>query len=101
VLKDVQKVTSNINKLTVEDVKDIVPNVNLLLIVTIVSSQDTYMLTTVLELAQKEWYQRMVIVLKDQTQYTNFTEESSKTLTETLSSELNSGPSMITTSVMP
>jgi len=100
VLKDVEKVTINTKTLTVKDVKDTVPNVNLRLIVTSVSSQDTYMLTIVLEHAQKVSYQRMVIVSKDQTQYSNITEESSKMLTETLSSELYSGPFMIITSVM-
>jgi len=69
VLKDVEKVTINTKILTVKDVKHTVPNVNLRLIVTSVSSQDTYMLTIVLELAQKVSYQRMVIVSKDPTQY--------------------------------
>jgi len=101
VLKDVEKVTINTKILTVKDVKHTVPNVNLRLIVTSVSSQDTYMLTIVLEPVQKVSYQRMVIVSKDQTQYWNITEESSKMLTETLSSELNSGPFMIMPSVMP
>jgi hypothetical protein len=100
VLKDVEKVTINTKILTVKDVKNTVPNVKIRLIVTSVSSQDTYMLTIVLELVQKVSYQRMVIVSKNQIQYSNFMEESSKMLTETLSSELYSGPFMITTSVM-
>lgn len=99
--QDVQKVSTKKETLTVTDVKDTALNVNLPLIVTIVSSQDTYMPTTVSEHAQEITYQRTVIVSKNQTQYGNSTEESSKTLTETLSSELNSGLSMIITSVMP
>jgi len=69
VLKDVEKVNSKKEKPIVNHVKDTVVNVNLLLIVTNVSSQDTYMLITVLEPVQKVWHQRMVIVSKDQTQY--------------------------------
>jgi len=100
VLQDVQKDTSE-KEVPVIDVKDTALNVNLKLIVTTVMSQDTYGEITVSDHAQEDTCQKTVIVSSDQTQLENFTEESSKTLTEMLSSELDSIQSMIYTSVMP
>jgi len=102
VLKDVQEDTLPDQEHTVKDVKDTAPNVEMPNIVLNVSSQDTYGTKTVLDHAQEDMDQRMVSVLKSNTLgWKNSTEESSKTLTETLSSELDSGPSMIITSDMP
>lgn len=100
VLEDVPKDTIEL-KPTVEDVKDTAPNVEMENIVPNVSSQDSYGPETVLDHAQEDMLEETVIVSEDHLVSTNITEESSKTLTETCSSELNSGPSMIITSDMP
>lgn len=100
VLEDVPKDTIEI-KPTVEDVKDTAPNVEMENIVPNVSSQDSYGTETVLDHAQELIMEETDIVSEDHLVSTNITEESSKTLTETCSSELNSGPFMIITSDMP
>jgi len=101
VLEDVVKDTINTEEPTVEDVKDIVPDVEMPNIVPNVSSQEPYGTETVLDHAQEDIITEMVIVSENHKSGENITEESSKTLTETFSSELNSGPSMIITSDMP
>lgn len=100
-LKDVAKDTTLKDQLIVSDVKDTVPNVEMPNIVLNVSSQEPYGIETVLDHAQEVTITETVIVSEDHQLSTNITEESSKTLTETCSSELNSGPSMIITSDMP
>lgn len=99
-LKDVAKDTSLLEIPTVEDVKDIVHIVEMENIVPNVSSQDSYGPETVLDHAQEDIMEETVIVSENQLVSTDITEQSSKTLTETCSSELNSEPSMITTSDM-
>lgn len=100
-LKDVAKDITIKDQLIVTDVKDTVPNVEMPNIVLNVSSQEPYGIETVLDHAQEIIITETVIVSENQYLSPNITEESSKTLTETCSSELNSGPSMIITSDMP
>ena len=100
-LEDVAKDTIKKEEPTVKDVKDTAPDVEMPDIVPDVSSQDSYGTETVLDHAQELIMEETDIVSEDHQVSTNITEESSKTLTETCSSELNSGPSMIITSDMP
>ena len=100
-LEDVAKDTIKKEEPTVKDVKDTAPDVEMEDIVPDVSSQDSYGTETVLDHAQEDIETKTVIVSENLLFVEDITEESSKTLTETCSSELNSGPSMIITSDMP
>lgn len=67
VLKDVEEDTLPKVELTVSDVKDTAPHVEMPNIVLNVSSQDTYGTETVLDHAQEDMDQRTVTVLKSNT----------------------------------